>query len=61
MILLSNQLCQNAVVLLIQKLLLNFLTILLCCGQVTFITDLNSETEVQKHATSIQYGQVPLI
>ena len=57
----SNQLCQNAFVLLIQKLLLNFLMILLSWGQVSFIKDLKSQTEVQKHATSIQYGQVPLI
>ena len=35
--------------------------ILLSCGQVSFITDLKSQTEVQKHATSTQYGQVPLI
>lgn len=45
----SNQLCQNAFVLIIQKLLLNFLMILLSCDQVTFITDSKSQTPVQKH------------
>ena len=30
--------------------------ILLSCGQVSFVTYLKSQTEVQKHATSIQYA-----
>ena len=56
----SNQLCQNAFVLLIQKLLLNFLMILLSWGQVSFITDLKSQTQlVQKHPAYT--GKVPLI
>lgn len=55
----SNQLCQNAFVLLIQKLHLDFLIILLSCGQVSFNTDLKSQTGVQKHPTYT--GQVPLI
>ena len=56
----SNQLCQNAFVLLIQKLLLNFLMILLSWSQVSFITDLKSQTQlVQKHPAYT--GNVPLI
>ena len=56
----SNQLFQNAFVLLIQKLLLNFLMRLLSCGQVSFITDLKSQTQlVQKHPAYT--GKVPLI
>ena len=50
---------ENAFVLLIQKLHLNFLIILLSCGQVSFNTDLKSQMGVQKHPTYT--GQVPLI